>query len=408
MSGAGRAFATASIPVLLVLALLVAGCASQGGAGAAPSSAGATSGAPVTSVAGSGSAALGSSSGGAGDSGAGAGAARLAGRTFLSSSVTGHDLVAGSGISLAFDTDGRLVANAGCNTMSGSYRLDGGRLTVGDLATTEMGCDKPLMDQDGWLSDLLGAGLTATLNGDTLTLTGDGVTLHLTDRKVADPDRPLQGTTWRLDGIVSGTGPSSSVSSVPQGIAATLRIAGGKIHFFDGLNDYDGPVGSGAALTIGPDTVTIHGDIAGSAVGCASGSTCSVDMSVLRQDFHYQITADRLTVTGIGTTADKGLMFVSEDTGSVTANPPHIPASPVVPPSVGSGTRTEEPGAPGDGSPGSAGGTLPAPTAESGPAVAPGSMSALTSGATARPTLGRHDSIPPQPSPAGAPESSQR
>jgi hypothetical protein len=300
--------------------------------------------------------------------------------------------------------------------MSGRYQLDGDTLTVKELAITEIGCDKPLMDQDSWLADLIQSGLHTELDGNTLTLTGGGVTLDLTDRRVVDPDRPLQGTTWRLDGIITGTGSSAAVSSVPQGITATLRIADGKIHFFDGLNDYDGPVGPGGALTVGPDTVTIHGDIAGSAVGCVS--TCSVDMSMLTKDFHYQITADRLTVTGMGSTAGKGLMFVmQDDTGHVTANPPHVPATPLPAGSGTTGAPTSVPGAPASGGsqPPATGGsdgtgavTAISP-AEPGPGASPGAASQLTSGVTSRPTPpGRHDSVPPQPSPAAAPESAQR
>ena len=43
-------------------------------------------------------------------------------------------------------------------TWAGRYRIDGGRLVVGDLATTEMGCEPDLMAQDQWLGQLLGAG----------------------------------------------------------------------------------------------------------------------------------------------------------------------------------------------------------------------------------------------------------
>src|SRR2546423_11077938 len=79
------------------------------------------------------------------------------GRTFLSTSVTENGrprpVVDGTRISLTFVADGhRLGAQAGCNQMGGPAAFEGGRLVVGDLATTEMGCDAPRHAQDEWLA----------------------------------------------------------------------------------------------------------------------------------------------------------------------------------------------------------------------------------------------------------------
>ena len=38
------------------------------------------------------------------------------------------------------------------------------------------------------------------------------------DREVADPDRPLEGTRWVVDGIVAG----DAVLSIPAGVTAAL------------------------------------------------------------------------------------------------------------------------------------------------------------------------------------------
>ena len=62
----------------------------------------------------------------------------LDGRTFVSSSVTGYDLVADSQISLSFD-GARMGANAGCNQSSGGYSIADGTLKWdGPAATTQM------------------------------------------------------------------------------------------------------------------------------------------------------------------------------------------------------------------------------------------------------------------------------
>lgn len=166
----------------------------------------------------------------------GTGARGLDGRTFLSTGIEGFILVAGNRVRIAFQ-DGRVSASGGCNSMSGPYALDGGRLIVRGLATTEMACDPPLMAQDTWLADLLD-GATVALDGDVLTLAKGGVVLTLEDREVADPDRPLIGTRWVLDGLVSG----DAVSSIPAGVTAALTFSDGRVDVEAGCNQGGGPV----------------------------------------------------------------------------------------------------------------------------------------------------------------------
>ena len=103
----------------------------------------------------------------------------LNGRSYTSTEVRGHDLVAGSTVTLAFE-DGQISANAGCNTMNGSATWDGGTLVVAEpLASTMMGCEDALAAQDQWLSSFLTSSPALKVEGDTLTL-GDassGMTL---------------------------------------------------------------------------------------------------------------------------------------------------------------------------------------------------------------------------------------
>jgi len=172
-------------------------------------------------------------------------------RTFLSTAIEGRALVAGSRVRLSFQGD-RLGASAGCNSMSGSYAIDGGRLVARQLATTEMGCEAPLMEQDQWLGSLLD-GATITLDGDTLSLAKDGVRLTLLDREVADPDRPLIGTRWILDGLISG----GSVSSVAAGVTAVLTFSNGRVDVEAGCNTGGGTVEiADGLITFGPIALT--------------------------------------------------------------------------------------------------------------------------------------------------------
>lgn len=111
--------------------------------------------------------------------GCAAGEPDLAGRTFTSTQVRGHDLVAGTAITLAFG-DADISARAGCNTLAGGANWGAGKLTIeGQLAATLMACDQPLMDQDTWLASFLQSSPALALDDGVLEL-GDqatGITL---------------------------------------------------------------------------------------------------------------------------------------------------------------------------------------------------------------------------------------
>jgi heat shock protein HslJ len=101
---------------------------------------------------------------------------RLAGMTFESTDVAGHDMVAGTSVTLTFDDDG-LAVNAGCNTLFGGVTIDDGTLVVGTMAQTQMACTEDLMAQDALLVSFLEGGPSVRLDGKTLTLAGTDVTI---------------------------------------------------------------------------------------------------------------------------------------------------------------------------------------------------------------------------------------
>jgi heat shock protein HslJ len=215
---------------------------------------------------------------------------QLAGRTFLSTDVTAagepHMLVPGTRVSLTFTDDGRIVATAGCNTMSGHVRVGDGVLAVDDLAMTEMGCEKARLAQDTWLADVLGAGPRWRLAGPVLTLTGGATSLVLTDREVAEPDRALADTTWTVDTLVDG----QVASSVPA--TATLRFHDTRVDIVAGCN-------SGSA------DYTATGDTIRFGVAAMTRKSCEPDimrleaavLDVVRDTATVEIDADRMTLT---------------------------------------------------------------------------------------------------------------
>jgi heat shock protein HslJ len=137
--------------------------------------------------------------------------------------------------------------------MGGPARLSEGRLVAGPLATTEMACDPRLMSQDVWLADLLASRPTASLTGTALELAGDDVTIRFQDRRVAEPDLPLEGVRWTVEAIVSG----EAVSSPGVASPGVLRFADGRVEVFAGCNrgsaDY---TRDGSALSLGPLSLT--------------------------------------------------------------------------------------------------------------------------------------------------------
>jgi len=211
--------------------------------------------------------------------------ASLDGRTFLSTGIQGADLVPGTQVRLTF-ADGNLNAQAGCNIMGGTYTIDSERLRTTQMFMTEMGCDGPRQAQDEWLAAFLG-NMTFTLDSDSLVLTNGTVRLTLTDKEVVTPDQALEETRWVLDGIVSG----DAVASVPIGVTASIRIAGGRVDLEAGCNT------GGGAVEMTAETLTF-GQIVTTDMACEAGPT-SVEtavLGVLSGTVDYTIDADVLTL----------------------------------------------------------------------------------------------------------------
>jgi hypothetical protein len=63
--------------------------------------------------------------------------------------------IEGAGAGLTFDSGGNVSGSTGCNSISGSYALDGSALTFGPLATTRMACEDALMAQEAAVLEAL-------------------------------------------------------------------------------------------------------------------------------------------------------------------------------------------------------------------------------------------------------------
>ena len=211
------------------------------------------------------------------------------GREFISTEMVGHQLVDGSTIRLAFE-DGSVAANAGCNSMSGGYSFDGDILQVEMMAMTEMGCDEALMDQDAFLSGFLTSGPAVAVDGDEMVLVSGEEQITFLDREVADPDRPLEGTLWIVDGIVSGRGTDGAVSSTPAGAPeASLMIDDGEATVDTSCNSATTSVEvTGTTLTFGPMATTL--------MQCEWHDLETAVVTTLSGEVEYEIEAGHLSI----------------------------------------------------------------------------------------------------------------
>jgi heat shock protein HslJ len=197
--------------------------------------------------------------------------------------------VEGTRVELSFSENGYVTASAGCNILSGPVEVEQGRIMVGDLTSTEMACSTELEAQDEWLARVLAADPAYVLHDSRLQLETDGAVVRLVDREVAEPDRPLEGTVWQLDGIVDG----DAVSSVPPGSGATLVFGDGTVQIrVENCNQGSGDVEIGESeIEVGVLRMTLR------ACEQDPAEVEAAVTGVLDGRIGYEIDADVLTLT---------------------------------------------------------------------------------------------------------------
>lgn len=227
------------------------------------------------------------------------------GTSYLSIKLTENgkvkELVPGTRIRLDFRDGGVVGFNAGCNHLGGMITLDGGIVTMDGYGGTEIGCDPARQAQDEWIGELLKARPTWQLEGDTLTLTRGSTTLVLQDRKIVEPDLPIAGTKWTVDGVMSGEAFEHFYDLAP----AYFTIEGERVTGSTGCNEFQGSVTHTAgSLAFGALTVTVSecaGDV---------GRLEKAVLSVLAGQLSYSIDYNRLELR----TADgkRGLNLIAK------------------------------------------------------------------------------------------------
>ena len=95
-------------------------------------------------------------------------------------------LLEGTTLTASFGEDGSISGSAGCNNFSGSYTIDGNKITIGPLVSTMMMCDSPaeIMDQEAQYLAALQSAATYQIEGNVLELrTADDAIAAFFNRK---------------------------------------------------------------------------------------------------------------------------------------------------------------------------------------------------------------------------------
>jgi heat shock protein HslJ len=190
---------------------------------------------------------------------------------------------------LDVEADG-LGGRSFCNSYSGEYAVDGGRIEVGGLGGTDMGCDPEVMTAESEFLAALGAASRVDVRSGVLTLAGehDGLRFAVVP---PEPTRTLVGTVWELDSVVDGDSASATNTDEP----VTLLVADdGSVTATTGCRSL-----TGTWRTDG-DTVTVT-DHAWAGYGCGWAAIEQQDehvVDVLTGGFTVAIEGDVLTLAG--------------------------------------------------------------------------------------------------------------
>ncbi|MEU8227180.1 META domain-containing protein [Kribbella sp. NPDC048915] len=233
-----------------------------------------------------------------------AGGGSLAGRTFLSATITEkgqpRPLLKGTRIQLRFTDDGRLSWDAGCNTSQTKVSTDNGRLKLdGEIMMTTIGCPKAIDEQSAWLGSVLAAKPAWKLGGDKLELTTESTTISLLDRETAEPDVAVDGMKWTLSTVITGETASHSAGSDQ----VWLTLNGDRVTGSTGCNMFQGKVARGTgSLTFGELATTRR-----ACTGDAQTLEASV-VKLLKGELSYEVDG---TTLKLRSAAGNGLDFVT-------------------------------------------------------------------------------------------------
>lgn len=211
------------------------------------------------------------------------------------------ELIEGHDITMSIEGD-QIGGRAACNQYGGTVDWDeDGSFGVGDLAQTEMYCEPAaVMELEQAFLGSVGSVDTFAIEGEQLVLRGAGDTWTF-ELLPPVPTAELTGTTWRLDGYVSGDAVSNEIGMD----AATLVLhSDGTVTGSTNCRELSGTwIESGAEVLLN--------ELAATGV-CADEAATDLDgriLEVLGDGFTASIDGQRLTLTAPGSV---GLTYIAD------------------------------------------------------------------------------------------------
>lgn len=119
------------------------------------------------------------------------------------SASTGWEPVPGTNVRISFEGE-RFGFGAGCNAHGSDYTILDGAFLVEGFESTDIGCEAPLAEQDGFLAGFFDSGPTIAHAAPRVVFTTETVSLTFLEREIAEPDLPLVGTYWNIDTLIDG------------------------------------------------------------------------------------------------------------------------------------------------------------------------------------------------------------
>jgi heat shock protein HslJ len=209
----------------------------------------------------------------------------------VSAQVDGEPLELSASHRVTLSIDGDEVGGiSGCNHYGGEIRIEGQRVSIGQLGGTDMACSPPeVMELEiAYLTAL--QRVDQVSGGNALVLTGTDAELRY-EQVPPVPTADLVGTEWVLDSIASDTGPDAAVSSTVGEPATLLLNEDGSLLASTGCRDV-----TGSYTTVGDEIVVTEMSADGDCQPEVEAQDDHV-VSVLGDGFRVSIDGQHLTVT---------------------------------------------------------------------------------------------------------------
>lgn len=213
----------------------------------------------------------------------------LEGTSWVVTSIKGAATLADARPTMQF-ADGKVAGLASCNHYFASFTQKDAGLTFGQAGMTMMMCTRTeVMTQEQAFAAALPAVAAARSAGDGLDLTDSAGTAVLSLAPAPKVTaKPLEGTTWKLSGIVA----KDAVSSPVAGSEVTMTISGGTLSG-KACNTFRGIVtASAGSFAAGP--------LMSTKMACASAGLTAQETAVLttlQAATGYAIEGDTLTLS---------------------------------------------------------------------------------------------------------------